>query len=108
MFVLPTTKPLQWDSAEAGILQTFLDSPTGQKVLTILHGRIPGLLEKGDVNEILIRSGQVAGAQMIFDSLVSLVVERPIEAQSQPKTEESYPDLDNEDAWEKYDVEQPH
>jgi len=107
MFVLPTTKPLEWDSTEAGILRTFLDSPTGQKILTLLHGRIPGLLDGGDVNKILIRSGQVAGAQMIFDSLVSLIVERPIELQSIQQTEENYPDLDHPNAWEKFDNEQP-
>jgi hypothetical protein len=107
MIILPTKKPVSWDSTDAGILQIFFETPVGQKVLTILHGRIPGLLEGGELNKVLIRSGQVAGAQMIFDSLVSLIVEIPVELQQIQKTEDSYPSLDDSQAWEKFDNEQP-
>jgi hypothetical protein len=108
MIILPTTKPLTWDSTDAGTLQSFLESPVGQKVLTILHGKIPGLLDGSDVNTALVRSGEVKGAQGIFDSLVSLIVEVPVELQPPPKQEEAYPDLENEAAWEKFEKEQPH
>jgi hypothetical protein len=108
MIILPTTKPITWDSTDAGILQSFLESPVGQKVLCILHDTIPPLLDGSDVNKTLVQSGRVSGAQLIFDSLVSLIVEVPVELQPPAKQEESYPDLENEAAWEKYDAEQPH
>lgn len=108
MIYLPTTKRPTWDSTDAGVLQSFLESPVGQKVLIILHDRIPALFDGSDVNMTLVQSGRVAGAQLIFDSLVSLIVEVPVELLPPPKQEETYPDIDNEAAWEKYDVEQPH
>jgi len=97
MVLLPTTNPSEilWESTDARKLREFLESVTGQKVLRHLSDSIPLLLSGEDVNTTLVRSGEVKGAQLIFSSLVSLIVEQP----AQPKEKETYPDLDNESAW---------
>jgi len=97
----PTKKGILWDSADAQTLQNFLITPVGEKVLHILHSRIPGLLDGEHKNRTLVRSGEVKGAQSIFDLFVSLVAEAPADFRPQPKSQnESYPDLDNESAWD--------
>jgi|SRR6185436_13996848 len=97
----PTKKGLLWDSADAENLQNFLATPAGEKVLHILHNEIPGLLDGEHKNKTLVRSGEVKGAQAIFDLLVSLTVEPPANFRPNLQTQnETYPDLDNESKWD--------
>jgi hypothetical protein len=97
----PTQKGILWDSADAHSLLSFLETPVGQKVLHILHSRIPDLLDGEHKNKTLVRAGEVKGAQTIFDMLVSLTVEPPVDFRPQPKTTtEAYPSLDDDSAWD--------
>ena len=99
MIIFPI-KNLVWDSSDAKVLRDFFEAPVGQKILQFLSGRIPELLCGEDVNKTLVRSGEVKGAQDIFNSLVSLIVEPPAELEPEKKTTENYPDLADESAWE--------
>jgi len=97
----PTQKGILWDSADAHALRDFLQTPVGSKVLHILHSYIPDLLDGEHKNKTLVRAGEVKGAQTIFDTLVSLTVEPPVEFRPQPqKTTETYADLDDESKWD--------
>lgn len=97
----PTLRGILWDSADAHNLQNFFATPTGEKVLHILHSRIPDLLDGEHKNRTLVRAGQVKGAQEIFDLLCSLTVEPPVDFRPQPKTTtEAYPSLDDDTAWD--------
>jgi hypothetical protein len=97
----PTQKGIIWDSADAHSLQSFLETPVGSKVLHILHSYIPALLDGEHKNQTLVRSGEVKGAQTIFDMLVSLTVEPPVDFRPQPKNiTENYADLDDESKWD--------
>lgn len=96
----PTKKGLLWESADANNLQEFLATPAGGKVLHILHSYIPDLLDGEHKNKTLVRSGEVKGAQTIFDLLVSLTVEAPSDFQPQQKPKENYADLDDESQWD--------
>ena len=100
MIIFPTNKPLAWDSSDAKILQDFLQTPVGNKVLHFLYGRIPTLSDGADVNKTLVRSGEAKGALDIFEALISLTVDRPAELQSQQTISEAYPSLENDAAWE--------
>lgn len=97
----PTKKGLLWESADANNLQEFLATPAGEKVLHILHSRIPDLLDGEHKNKTLVRSGEVKGAQTIFDLLVLLTTESPEDFRPKPKsTTEAYPSLEDESAWD--------
>ncbi len=96
-----TKKGILWDSIDAENLKNFLVTPAGEKVLHILHNEIPGLLDGEHKNKTLVRSGEVKGAQAVFDLLVSLTVEPPVNFRPKPQTKnETYPDLDDESKWE--------
>jgi len=96
----PTIKGILWDSADASFLKEFFSGKTGEKVLHILHSRIPDLLDGEHKNKTLVRAGEVKGAQTIFDMLVSLTVEAPNDFRPQPQQTEAYPDLDLEQHWD--------
>jgi hypothetical protein len=102
MIIIPIK--ITWDSADAKVLRDFLETPVGQKMVQYLHSQIPTLLDGGDVNKTLVRSGEVKGAQSLFDSFVNLVVESPAELQPPQKTIDSYPSLDIEEAWEELSI----
>ena len=59
---------------------------------------VPALLVKGDVNEILIRSGEVRGWQEALKALLSLAAIQPTEQKPEPFNK-SYPDPADDDQW---------
>lgn len=96
----PTKTGIIWDSTDAHNLTQFLQSATGEKLLHILHFRIPSLLDGEHKNKTLVRSGEVKGALLLFDSVVSLTHEPPPEFRPQQTTVQTYPDIDDESQWE--------
>lgn len=86
----------EWDSNDAKALKDFFASDIGRKVLTFLSDAMPLLLDGGDVNKTLVRSGEVKGFSLAVDTLLSLTTHKPSPL---PKTQ-TYPDLDDDSAWE--------
>lgn len=70
-----TNEPVEWDLQEDHeIFRQFLNSRTGKRLIPKILEEVPPLLAKGDVNEILIRSGEVRGWQAAVKALLSLAV----------------------------------
>jgi len=85
----------KWTSEEAKILRDFLTSEVGGKMLTLVELRTPVLLDGGDVNKSLVRSGEHKGYEDALTFLTSLVHTEP----EQPVAEEAYPSLDDDSKW---------
>jgi hypothetical protein len=86
---------LPWDSEDIDLWRQFLHSQTGTRLIPKLLEAIPPLLEEGDTNKILIRSGLVKGVQLTAQSLLGLA-EHP---QKPPESPEQYPALENDAVW---------
>ena len=87
---------LDWTTNDEQVWAGFLSTETGKRLLPKLAESTPGLLEKGDTNEILIRTGKVAGLQLAVQTLLALAHPAPPESLSKP---DNYPALENDDAW---------
>lgn len=88
----------EWDEVEdRELLAQFLQTRTGQRLVPKVVESVPALLDGGNVNEILIRSGEVRGWQAALRTLLSLAV---IEKQApQEPVNPSYPAPDDDAAW---------
>ena len=91
-----STPPIEWDSEDRISLHKFLtETRAGQRIFPALAFHVPDLLGDGKKNALLIRMGEVRGAQAIIGVLSSLAVGEP-----KPQTEEeSYPSLTDDAAW---------
>lgn len=90
-----TNEPLEWTSEDVVNLRNFLKTQTGSRFIANLTETAPVLLGEGDVNAILIRSGEVRGTLSIVRSIFAL-------ASTSGKPEVSpdpYPDLEKDTAW---------
>jgi len=87
----------EWDSTDAANLKAFLSTETAEKAFAIVADMAPSLLDGGDVNKTLVRSGEVKGYAAAISNLFELVTKKP---ESQPVSE-TYPDLDNDALWPK-------
>jgi hypothetical protein len=85
-----------WLPNDSENLAHFLDTETGKRLLPQLAGHCPVLLDKGDVNAILIRSGEVRAWTGMIESLLNLAHPAPV-VNMNPATE--YPELTNDAAW---------
>lgn len=65
----------QWQSIDATNLRDFLKTETGRKLLGAIALEEPQLLAKGDVNEILVRSGEVRQHKHLLNYLLALTGE---------------------------------
>lgn len=63
---------MDWTSVDEENWAKFLDTDTGKRLIPKLLETTPILLPKGDVNEILIRSGEVRGIQEIARAMLDL------------------------------------
>jgi hypothetical protein len=89
------TTSVEWTSEDIGVLRTFLETKTGEKFLPKLAESTPGLLDRGAVEQILIRSGEVRGLKLVLEAIVSLAFPPP-----PPVPEVSnYPDLTDDNKW---------
>lgn len=84
-------------SEDREIWSQFLRTRTGQRLLPKLLESLPALLEKGDINEILIRSGEVRGWKIAVVGLLALAVPEP---KAVEQAANNYPPLADDDAWE--------
>jgi hypothetical protein len=90
-----TNDTIEWTSDNAALLHEFLKTPTGQRLLPRIAEQVPALLSGGDVNALLIRSGEVRGYQDALRNLLAASMPTPEPA----KAESSYPSLDDPANW---------
>jgi hypothetical protein len=97
----------QWTSVEAAEFTAFLKTATGIKFLRALALEEPQLLRKGDTNEILIRSGEVAQHKLITSFLLALTGEA-LELQDENTSEpNAYPSLTDDSKWDGPPLKEP-
>lgn len=92
-----TARADEWNSDDIISFRNFLEkTSTGRKILPCLLEKTPALLAKGDVNEILIRSGEVRGVQLIANAFLALANPLP-----EPEQRiDNYPSLEDETKWD--------
>jgi len=90
---------LEWTQTDREIWSRFLDTPTGRRLIPKLLEFAPALLEKGDTNAILIRSGEIRGLQSTVTNILSMA-RADMENQPPAKVIDSYPPLEDDSAWE--------
>jgi hypothetical protein len=88
--------PLDWTHIDEENLAHFLDTDTGKRFVPKLVEDAPLLLEKGDINAILIRSGEVRGYQILVRALLGLAHPTP---KTEPAAATAYPPLEDDTAW---------
>lgn len=88
-----------WTSVDASELTNFLKTQTGVKLLRTLALEEPQLLRKGETNEILIRSGEVAQHKYVTSFLLTLAG-GVLEHQDEMPELDAYPSLTDDNAWE--------
>lgn len=99
MILIPPSD-IDWDSKDRKVLEEFLQSPTGQRLISVLAHYSPGYGDGSDSTKTLVSAGRVEGYAEAVGWLVRLVKEHPTEKKL-PKSE--YPDLDDNAAWEAID-----
>jgi hypothetical protein len=90
-----TAGPLDWASNDEQNWAAFLNTETGRRFVSRLLEAVPSLLDEGDTNKILIRTGVVRGFQLAVQELMRM-------AQAQGKPEQvvdNYPPLEKDEAW---------
>jgi len=93
--MLLTNDELPWTSEDVVNLRNFLTTVTGSRLLPRVLNEAPTLLGKGDVNEILIRSGEVRGFQAAAREFFNLAYPPKQENREVP----TYPPLNDDTAW---------
>lgn len=92
-----TTVEPEWTDVDSDHLRQFFTTQTGQRLLPrIAHFR-PGLLAKGDINEILIRSGEVRAWQAVLEQI--LFMTRPEPKAQGAESSDNYPNLLDDKKW---------
>jgi hypothetical protein len=93
-----TNEPLDWSSDDELNLRAFLATPTGKRFLPKLCEASPVNLPKGEIPEVLIRSGEVRGFSDAVRTILSLTVRPQIDSVELNQTT-NYPALENDAAW---------
>lgn len=84
-----------WTAQDSQNLAQFLATDTGRRVLPAIVDQTPALLPSGDVNAILIRSGEVRGVALAIHTLHALAhPAKPVANQSS-----EYPPPEDDSAW---------
>ncbi len=86
----------EWNSENTAVFRAFLETPTGRSFLPALIEKIPSLLAQGDINSILIRSGEVRGFQAAAREILELAYPVP---EAKPSSE-AYPPLTDDSKWD--------
>jgi len=87
--------PSDWTQIDSENLAKFLETETGKRLIPKLVEQVPVLLDGGEINRILIRSGEVRAFNQMVESL--LVLAHPPVPQQNPVNE--YPPLEDDRAW---------
>jgi len=91
-----TSDSLPWDSTDIALWRQFLDTRSGARLIPKLLESVPALLGGGDINAILIRSGDVRGFSAAARILLTLANETPAIPVAAPT---NYAALDDDTAW---------
>lgn len=90
-------RTLPWSTEDEQRWDSFLQSDTGKRLIPkLLEQAVPSLLDKGHVNAILIRSGEVRGVQQVVTALIGLSHSQP----QPPKPSNDYPAPEDDTAWQ--------
>jgi hypothetical protein len=89
-------KPSDWLTTDQERWAAFLDTETGRRLLPNLAESAPQLLAEGDINKILIRSGEVRGYQNVLQNLI-LMAHPSAKVETVNATE--YPPLTDDAKW---------
>jgi len=86
---------MPWDSQDTAIFAGFLNTVTGKRIVGKVMESAPVLMSGGDINSILIRSGELRGFSDAIRSLLSLqaVVAPPVADVT------NYPSPEDDSAW---------
>lgn len=98
-----SASPTDWSPTDGDNLAKFLDTDTGRRLIPRLAAAAPPLHEKGDTNQILIRTGEVRGFQNVLQELLFLA-HPPAPVQSDGN---NYPDLLDDSKWEGNKINDP-
>ena len=88
--------PSDWLPTDQERWANFLETETGKRLLPHLAESAPQLLSEGDINKILIRSGEVRGYQNVLRDLI--LAAHP-SAKIEPSTATEYPPLTDDKKW---------
>lgn len=91
-----TLDALEWDSEDRQALRNFLNSRAGSRLLPKVAEELPQLMDSGDTNAILIRTGVVKGAQEAIKAILLLARPEPETPQETP----AYPSLTDDAKWD--------
>lgn len=90
---------MDWLATDEQNLAAFLETPTGQRFIPKLLEDAPMLLEQGDTNQLLIRSGLVLGYQKVAQTILMLA--HPPAKMNQEAAVVDLPPLENDALWPK-------
>lgn len=90
---------MDWLATDEQNLAAFLETPTGQRFIPKLLEDAPMLLEQGDTNQLLIRSGLVLGYQKVAQTILMLA--HPPAKVNQEAAVSDLPPLENDALWPK-------
>lgn len=86
---------LEFTTDDIANWRSFLDTQTGQRLLPKLAEAAPILLDGENINQTLVRNGELRGFQLALKTLLELT-----EIPSLPPAPiEAYPALENDSAW---------
>ncbi len=91
----PQSSP-EWAAEDTTALRNFLTSNTGARMLDSIAASLPALLPGGDTNAVLIRSGELRGAQHVLTTIFGLAY--PVK-EVPDKPAETYPALTDDAVW---------
>lgn len=89
--------PLDWLPTDQERWAAFLETETGKRLLPHLAESAPQLLAAGDINAILIRSGEVRGYQSVLKDLI--LAAHPTAKETPSTTVSEYPPLTDDAKW---------
>lgn len=87
-----------WNSSSAALLRHFLETGAGQVFLAnLITGRPSLLVSTDNLNSVALKASEVAGYEGCINRLFFLTKD----PEKEQTPHENYPDLDNNDAWDK-------
>lgn len=86
-----------WTPNDEQNWSAFLETATGKRLIPKLTENMPELLSGGEINAVLIRSGEVRAFQKAIETLI-LLAHPPAPAPGSSGSSE-YPPLEKDDAW---------
>lgn len=93
-----TRDGLDWSEVDVDHWAEFLRTQTGQRLIPKLVESAPRLLEAGELNAILIRSGSLLG----FQSAAQTLLELSAMPEQQPSgVVDNFPNLEDDSKWPK-------